>query len=284
MKIKIVATILLLTLASLACGFTVDLPKAPTPGPEVTDEIAVAAPDTSEAHLRLEFGAGDLNLAPGAAENLLVDGTATYNISDLKPEITVEQDDIRIEQGNYRFRSVPDLSDFKSEWKLKLGVTPIDLNITAGAYNAEYEFGGLSMTGLTIKDGASNVELSFASPNNAEMGVLRYETGASNVKLTGLTNANFNTLVFESGAGDYTLDFSGALQRNATATIQSGLSNLILRIPQNVPANITLEGGLTNVSTDPSWSKNGNLYTQEGDGPTLIFLIKMSAGNLTITD
>lgn len=152
MKIKIVATILLLTLASLACGFTVDLPKAPTPGPEVTDEIAVAAPDTSEAHLRLEFGAGDLNLAPGAAENLLVDGTATYNISDLKPEITVEQDDIRIEQGNYRFRSVPDLSDFKNEWKLKLGVTPIDLNITAGAYNAEYEFGGLSMTGLTIKD------------------------------------------------------------------------------------------------------------------------------------
>ena len=92
---------------------------------------------------------------------------------------------------------------------LKLGETPMELEINAGAYQGQYEFGGLALTGLTIKDGASDVDLSFSEPNRTEMSVFRYETGASNVELTGLANANFSTLIFNGGAGDYTLDFSG---------------------------------------------------------------------------
>jgi hypothetical protein len=160
---------------------------------------------------------------------------------------------------------------------------PMDLTIEAGAYDATLEFGGLALKGLTIKDGAAGVSLSFSSPNQTEMSVLRYETGASNVKLTGLANANFNTLVFQSGAGDYTLDFSGEVQRDATITISSGFSNIILVIPDNVNAVVTMESGLTNVSAGSGWDKSGNLYSQNGDGPTLTFLIKMGAGNITLT-
>ena len=72
------------------------------------------------------------------------------------------------------------------------------------------------------------------------MTVFRYETGASSVKLTGLANANFGTLIFNSGAGDYTLDFSGTLKRDATITVSSGISNLILVIPDGVTANVTV--------------------------------------------
>jgi len=114
--------------------------------------------------------------------------------------------------------------------------------------------------------------------------VLRYETGASNVELKGLANANFNTLVFQGGAGDFTLDFSGELQRDGTVTINSGFSNIILVIPENVNANVTMESGLTNVSTGSSWDKKGDIYTQAGDGPTLTFVIEMGAGNITLTD
>ena len=35
----------ILALATMACGFSVDLPSVPTPGPEVTDEITVAVPE-----------------------------------------------------------------------------------------------------------------------------------------------------------------------------------------------------------------------------------------------
>jgi hypothetical protein len=283
MKYTIFSAILILALASMACGFTVDIPKRATPGPDVTDQITVAVPDADQKRLTIAFGAGELKLSPGA-EGQFVEGTATYNIQDFKPEITEEKGEVRIGQGEYTLNQVPAFEGVRNDWDLKLADVPMDLAIEAGAYEGTFEFGGLSLTGLTVKDGAANVTLAFSSPNQSEMDVLRYETGASNVELTGLANANFNTLVFQSGAGEYTLDFSGELQRDATITISSGFSNIILVIPENVNAEVTMESGLTNVGAGSSWDQNGNLYTQKGEGPTLTFLIKMGAGNITLTD
>jgi hypothetical protein len=134
-----------------------------------------------------------------------------------------------------------------------------------------------------VKDGAAHVDLNFSQPNKADMSLFRYETGASNVKLTGLANANFNSMTFSSGAGDYTLDFTGTLKRDATVTVSSGLSNLIVVVPTGVNAQVTVEGGLANVSAGSGWSQNGNIYSQAGSGPTLTFIIKTGAGNLTLT-
>lgn len=283
MNYKILSAVLILALASMACGFTVDIPRRATPGPEVTEEITVAVPDGDETRLTISFGAGKLKLSPGA-DDQLVSGTATYNIEDLKPVITEERGDVRIRQGDFEFKEIPSFDGLENDWDLRLGNTPMDLAIEAGAYDATYEFGGLSLSSLTVKDGAADVNLSFASPNEAEMSVLRYETGASSVELKGLANANFNTLVFQGGAGDFTLDFSGELQRDGTVTINSGFSNIILVIPENVNANVTMESGLTNVSTGSSWDKKGDIYTQAGDGPALTFVIEMGAGNITLTD
>ena len=281
---KFLFTIAVLLLAAYACGFSLDLPEAPTPGPDITEPITITAPDAEEAHLMLKFGAGDLMINPGAVENNLVEGTATYNVEDFKPEISIEQNRVTIDQGDYKFRTVPDLSDMKNDWNLKLGDQPMDITIAAGAYKAEYELGGLSLTGLSIKEGAAHTELSFDSPNLVEMSVMRYETGASNAKISGLANANFSTLIFESGAGDYTLDFSGELQRNANVSIETGLSNLTLVIPPDMAAELTIEGTLTNVNVDSGWSRNGDYYSKEGSSPTLTIVVQMSAGNLTITD
>ena len=279
MNYKIISSVLILALATLACGFNVSLPKAPTPGPDITDQITVPASSSGTTRLSINFGAGELNLNPGAQN--LVDGTATYNVPDLKPQIVNSSDGVEIKQGN--LKNIPYPSNIKNSWDLKLGNTPMDLSINAGAYTGTYELGGLSLTNLTIKDGASNVKLNFSQANPNQMTLFRYETGASNVKLSGLANANFSTMVFDSGAGDYTLDFSGTLKRDATITISSGLSNIILVIPQNVNATVSTESGLTNINAGPGWTQNGNQYTQSGSGPTLTFLIKTGAGNLTLT-
>jgi hypothetical protein len=167
---------------------------------------------------------------------------------------------------------------------LKLGKTPIDLTVNAGAYNGNYEFGGLSLTGLTVKDGASKVELSFSEPNREIMSVLRYETGASNVTLNGLANANFSTLIFSGGAGDYKLDFSGKLAKDGTVNVEAGAGDVQLVIPKDVNANVTVESALVSVNFSSNWSEDGNEYIQSGEGPTLTIIVKMAAGNLTITD
>jgi hypothetical protein len=279
MNYKIISIALILALATLACGFSFSLPKAPTPGPDVTDNITVPAPQSGTARLSILFGAGELNLDPGA-ENL-VEGTAIYNVPDLKPQVTTEGNGIEIKQGN--LKDIPYPSNIKNNWDLKLGNTPMDLTVNAGAYTGTYELGGLSLTNLTIKDGASDVKLAFSQANPSDMAIFRYETGASTVKLSGLANANFGTMIFNSGAGDYTLDFSGTLKRDATITISSGLSNIILVIPQNVNATVTTESGLANINAGSGWTQNGTQYTQSGSGPMLTFLIKTGAGNVTLT-
>jgi hypothetical protein len=276
---RLLVAVLVIALANLACGGTIALPEVPTAGPETVDKISIPVPAAGAVRLTISFGAGELKLAPGASN--LVDGTATYNVENLKPEIITNGANVEIKQGDLLTLVEP--RGVKSIWDFKLGSSPLDLSINAGAYKGDFELGGLSLTGLTVKDGAATVDLSFSEPNAAAMTVFRYETGASKVDLTGLANANFSTMMFNSGAGDYKLDFSGDLQRDATITISTGLSNLRLVVPEGVSATVTTETGLSNINASPSWAQDGNRYVQSGSSPALTFIIKAGAGNLTLT-
>ncbi len=280
---KFAPVLLIPVLILSACTFQITLPSVQKVGPVVTDEINVPLPgqDSQGMDVTLDFGAGDLKLNPGSSA--LISGTAKYNVSDFKPEITVTESTARIKQGGWKVSGIPDFTNIKNEWDLALGNFPIDLSINAGAYHAEYELGGMALTGLSIKDGASNVKLNFASPNLAEMLLLNYDTGASSVTLTGLGNANFTSLVFNAGAGNYTLDFSGQFQRSGSVHIVTGVSNLALVIPSGLPVQLTLQGGLSNISHPSGWSVNGKVYTQAGSGPQLTIVVEIGAGNLIIT-
>ncbi len=276
---KLINFIALLALTMLACG--INVPKPPTPSPEVTEDIKVKYPDADEIDLKLKFGAGELTLAPGAST--LVDGTATYNYDELKPEVITDGGKIEVRVGDGNLNMFPNLNNLKNEWDLKLGDKPMNLSIDAGAYDGKFELGGLALTQLDISDGAANVELNFSEPNPEEMSVFTYESGASDVKIAGLANANFSLFDFSAGAGDYTLDFSGELQRDASIKIESGLSNLIVVVPEGVNAEVRVEGGLSNVNATTGWEKSGDGYRQKGEGPALTFVIEMGAGNLTLT-
>jgi N-terminal domain of toast_rack, DUF2154 len=282
---KLIPAFLVLALAVMACSININIPVTSiTPGPTVTDQINVPLPAGASDHvdLSLAFGAGTLNLHPGSSE--VVSGTAIYNIADFKPTVTASGSNVSIEQGNWKMNGIPtNFSNYKNEWDLSLGTTPLNLDIQAGAYHADYEFGGLALTSLSVKDGAAETKLDFNAPNTASMSMLRYETGASNVSLTGLGNANFSNLDFSCGAGNYTLDFSGALQQAGNVHVKTGVSNMTLVIPTGVSAQITVTGGLSNVSHDSGWSKSGNVYTQSGSGPQLTFAVEIGAGNLTLT-
>ena len=279
MNVKIISAILVLALASMACGINIDLPEGAKAGPEIKDSITVADPKSDETRLSLSFGAGDLNLSAGAKN--LVDGTILYNVEDLKPEVNIQGGEVEIKQGN--FDGLPPFDDIKNQWDLKLGKTPMDLTISAGAYNGKFELGGLALKNLTINDGAAEVELSFSELNKVEMAQFSYTTGASNVTMEGLANANFKTFIFNSGAGNYTLDFSGDLQRDATVSIDSGFSDLTIVIPQGVSASVTVDSTLADVSFGDGWSQQGKIYSQKGEGPTLTIIINMGAGNLRLT-
>ncbi len=280
---RIFYAILLLALVSMACGVTVNLPEEIKTGPTQTMAINVPVQANEPVNLSLNFGAGELSLSPGA-QNALVDGTATYNMDEFKPIVKTEPPGVSISTGKLEIQGFPrvQVKDLKNSWSLRLGSQPMNLAINAGAYQGEIELGGLSLANLTVNDGAADVKLSFNQPNLAAMDKLIYTTGASQVGLSGLANANFSELTFRSGAGDYSLDFSGKLQRDSSVMIESGLSQVTLIVPKGVNAVVFFDGGLSNVDVTGDWVKSGNSYTMTGSGPTLTIRVSMGAGNLEL--
>jgi hypothetical protein len=282
MSKKFLFSTVILALALSACSVRINTQKE-TPGPDIVDEVSIQNPEAETAFLTLEFGAGRLYLAPGAGAELL-SGTAIYNIADLRPVITEDGEVLKIHQGEYKMNSWPYLDGTKNEWDFRLGEMPLDLTVKAGAYEGVFDLGGLSLVNLTVRDGAADVKVDFSSANLVRMNVLNYQTGASNVTLKNLANANFTTLNFEGGAGNYTLDFGGEMQQDAGVTLRAGMSNITLIIPEGLAAQVTVDGGLSSTNVPGGWRQNGNTYSRTGDGPVLTIVVDLGAGNLQIVE
>jgi len=286
-RMKITTALVVLALATLACGITLTLPDdAIEIGELRTVPLqATTADQNATAEVSLQFGAGKLMVHPGATEGLM-SGTAVYNVESLAPEISISGNDVSIKQDPYEFKvgGLPNINDVKNEWDLYFTNQPMDLSIRAGAFEGELELGGLSVEKLDVFSGASTVNLAFTTPNLTSMSELHYTTGASKATLTGLGNANFSLMHFEGGAGDYTLDFSGSLTRDATVEIEAALSSVKIIVPAGITTSLEIEGGLTNVNARGEWGGGASMYSLAGSGPTLTIKVKLGAGNLELSN
>jgi len=287
MRQKVMAVFVssLLAVTLTGCGINIELPfkTEQKTGPSITDTIQFPVPDSPPPlDVNLSFGAGKMTLLPNPGAGLL-SGTATYNVVDFKPEVIVDENGVTLKQGNLKLNAVPTINEtIKNEWNIAIKNHPIELNIKAGGYSGEFEFGGLALTNLHITDGAATVKLKFSTPNTASMNSLRYKTGASNITMEKLANANFQTMIFESGAGNYDLDFSGLLQHDASIFIETGLSRLVVSVPAGVPAIVNVAGPLSKVIISGDWQQSGDEYVLEGQGPKLIFTIETKAGTVSL--
>jgi hypothetical protein len=124
--------------------------------------------------------------------------------------------------------------------------------------------------------------MSFATPNLAPMSSFRITTGASDVELMGLANANFSLMDFEAGVGDYLLDFSGTLLRDASVDVNTAVSNVTIIVPEGVNAQVRVNGTLNNVTPKGAWVGEGEFFEMTGEGPSLTIDIDIGAGTLSL--
>jgi hypothetical protein len=263
---------------AVSCSVGVDI------GP--TQELAIDEPLGSAAvtDVEIAMGAGNLLVGPGATG--LASGVIRYNVDAWKPTVVRTDNKLTIEQGKKGGLEALG-GDVVNDWQLQLGGAPMRLQVSAGAYEGTYDLGGLTLQDLTIKDGASKTEVSFDSANPGQMQRLLYETGASDVNLTGLANANFRTLEFKGGAGSYTLDFSGQLRTDGTVRIEAGVGTVTVVVPAGTAARVTVDGSLTDVSLQGEWTTTGKTSSTPaaqavGQGKTLTITVDMSVGTLKL--
>jgi hypothetical protein len=209
----------------------------------------------------VEYIAGELRVGP-ADSGLLYDTHLKYDAARMRPERnwSVNGNAARFEIG---FEGLGDDGDMDIEFEgddhgfLELGLSrdvPTDLRITVGAALSEVDLGGIPVTGLVYKTGASETEISFGSPNPAEMVCLDLAVGAAEFTAGGLGNARFQELSFKGAVGDVTLDFTGDWTRDATASIDMGLGSLTLVFPEDLGVRITKKGFLASLDA-PGYTK-----------------------------
>jgi hypothetical protein len=277
--------ILIIAFVSLACSVSITLPNLQNKiGPTETDTIDVSFPENTQTvpDVTLNCGICDLNLQPGSSTSL-VSGTVKYNVADLKPTVTVNGNNVTIQQGNFQLTGIPFVNtNVINDWNLSLANSPMNLYVKAGAYTGNYELGGLSIQHLEVTDGASRVKLNFSEPNQIEMTSFKYMTGASEVSLMDLSNANADEIAFNGGAGNYTLNFSGVLSRDVMVSIDAGISSVTVIVPNGVPAELTTNSTLITVNTSGGWQQSGNTYLLSGSGYKINITAKMGAGSLQL--
>ncbi len=240
-------------------------------GDTVEEAINIPLPsDTEGLALDIEFGSGELTLRPGA-ENGLVEGSAQYNVEQLRPQINVEQNEIRLRHENSLGLAGWTTSNIKNDWSLRLAAVPLALTIETGAARGDIELGGLALTNVKISQGAANFELSFSEPNLVAMETFDYKgIGSVNTVLEGLANARAEEIIFEGGLGDFTMDFSGDLQRELTVTVDGGAGTFVLIVPEGTPAEVSVNAE-ANVNTQGAWTAAVNGYRLTGAGPAITF-------------
>jgi hypothetical protein len=291
--------VVLLASASLACTLSAPMPGSEVEvGPTIQREIAVdrVGGPGDTAHVELGMGIGELILRHGQGD-ALIDGVAVYNFADLEPQVVIDGTQVSVTQsadirwGDFRStfdfwprlwfnNPKPEHEGLVNRWDLALGGQPIDLAINAGAYQADLELGGIALTGLRVSDGAASVRLAFSQPNPAEMETLGYVTGASEVHMLNLGNANMARMRLQSGAGSVDLDFGGELRQDAEIQIDSGLGRVRIVVPAGVPARAAVQGDLSEVEVEGDWTGSGSSFQHPGEGPALTFIINSSLGSV----
>lgn len=276
--------IVILVAVSMACTFGIPNFSNVDIGSMQTFTLSESPQNTDQVqNVTIAMTIGQFALSGGA--DSLLEGEVRYNVADWEPQITSGEDSLTVSQGDFEMTSLGFSSDrVVNEWDLKLGNLPMNLTLSASAYDANLDLGGLPLKRLAVQDGAGDTQVHFDSLNPEEMELLAYQTGASNIRFTGLANANFAEMAFEGGAGEYTFDFSGALQRDATVSIDVGLSDVRILVPEGVSARLELEKTLADVAIDGEWTRDGGSYVNPGNGSQLTIMIEMGAGTLQLAN
>jgi hypothetical protein len=194
---------------------------------------------------RLEYAAGNLEVSPGQPGelyrmNLSYDEDRFVPVSDFDAASGAVVLGLRsLGQGGIRVGSRNQLLQVA-----KVTISPrvdlvLDLNL--GAAEAQVDLGGLRISALDLKTGASKTVVSFSRPNATRCRRASFSAGAAEVSILGLGNSRCDEIEFEGGVGSVTLDFGGTWSSSARVAVNLAMGGLTLRLPRQVGVRIAMD-------------------------------------------
>lgn len=225
----------------------------------------------TELRASIEFAVGELRIAPGAAGTLYrydlvydaehFDPIASYNPETHRLRVGVDGRG----QGNIRHGD-------RKKWRQRLDLnlspaTPLSLDLTFGAGTADVELGGLSLTDVGIKGGASETTIRVSQPNRVTCRVFTLEVGAIDLTTEKLGNARCQRIELKGAAGSMVLDLTGQWTEGTTSQVDIavGLGSVTLRLPESVGVEADVERFLVSFDRSGLLRRGPNYYSANWD-------------------
>jgi serine/threonine protein kinase len=259
-----------------------------------TEQIFIPVPEGDQSPLRVEIevASDQFRLTSMNTSDTLIEGTVSYNVAMLKPEIVSNGRNIRLGHVGstsdlmvllaYDFIS----SEIENAWDLKLADVPMALSLNTGTAEAFVELGDISLTDLTFNQGAAtSLDLHFGTPNALEMNTLDFNSGPTRrVVMTGLANTRAQNVNVTASGGEYTLDFSGELMTDMSVTLQGDNGNFVIIVPENMRAEVVAKANDFMIDSAAPWEKGApRTYILPGpgntDSPVITFDIQVDSGD-----
>jgi hypothetical protein len=165
---------------------------------------------------------------------------------------------------------------------------PYVLTIETGASECTLDLGGLPLTKLEARQGAGSITFDFSAPNPAVMATLGLYNGAGSVQIRRLGNANVADMVVEGGAASYTLDFGGALRRDATVKLTVAMASIDMTVPSATAATLTETTVMGSAELGDGFMKKGDLFMNQaavaGKTPVLSIHATATMGSVSLRE
>jgi predicted membrane protein len=243
-----------------------------------------------EVSVKIDLGVAVIDLERNNSGNIL-DAEMEYDPDQIKIRADYRKinDRGRLFLGSNNRENDLDLDLEDNSWQLGFGdQVPLSFDIDVGACNADFDFTGLKIDELEMDLGASSVEVEFRKPNSHRISEINLDVGASKLTMRRLGNANFEEMIFDGGAGDFTLDFTGDFDHSAEVTIEVGLGSLSILVPKDAGIQIKKESSFLasfSLDEDEFEEVKDDIYQNGNFGKTkkeLIFNIEVGLGSVKV--
>lgn len=222
-----------------------------------------------EVNVVLSFSFGSVTVGRGEGEKIVaVRGVAEQSGPRLAMDYAIRNRvgymDIRLgeEEGENAERGSGGIAHLnRGSWNLDFSdAVPISFEVELGVGKGTFDLSGLQVKDFNLSTGASDVTVTFNTPNQESIENINIETGLSRFVGEKLGNANFRHLNFQGGVGTYTLDFSGQLQHEVDVEIDVGMGSITIIVPSNIGARVFYkQNWLSSIDLEDE-------FTNEGEG------------------
>ena len=215
-------------------------------------------------HAVIEFAAGRLDLRP-AAPGRLYGLSLRYDADRFRPigsydakagqvKLGVESiggGGIRVE----RRKALP--QDALIE--LPAGVD-VSIDASIGAAESNLELGGLRLSALDLKTGASRTTINFASRTTGACRTASVSSGAGELTINSAGNSGCRSWRLDGGVGAVYFDLGGTWPADARVTLNMALGGVTLAVPKELGLRVRVSGFLSGFDAK-GFTRDGKTHT-----------------------